>query len=282
MPRRILISLVVLAALVLPATALATTRTVHEGPVTASLSYTGSLPQFHNIRLSISQAGKKLYSQPVTSKACGKFCDPSILPGQPPLQLADLAQDGEPDVLLNLFTGGAHCCSLVQVFSYDPGTQTFGMVEHDFGDPGYRLENLPINGQKHPEFVTADDTFAGRFTDFAASGLPVQVLDLFHRQFQNVTRNYPSLVSRDAARWLKAYKSMARSGYRDSVGVIAAWAADEDQLGHLKLVARYLRTQAAAGHLNSALGTPNGVRFVAQLQVFLRKQGYTTRQLGLQ
>jgi hypothetical protein len=281
MPRRILIPLAVLAALVLPSAALATTRTVHEGPVTASLSYTGSLPQFHNVRLSISQAGRKLYSQPVTSKTCAKLCDPSILPGQPPLQLADLNQDGEPDVLLNLFTGGAHCCSVVQVFSYDPGTQTFGMVEHDFGDPGYRVENLRINGQKHPQFVTADDTFAYRFTDFAASGLPVQILDLFHGQFQNVTRNYPSLIRRDAARWLKAYKSQARSGYTDSVGVIAAWAADEDELGHEKLVARYLRAQAAAGHLNGADGTSSGTRFVSKLQTFLRKRGYTTRQLGV-
>lgn len=43
---------------------------------------------------------------------------------------------------------------------------------------------------------------------------------------------------------------MSKQHYRDSVGVIAAWAADEDMLGHSRLVSRYLAQQQRAGHLN--------------------------------
>jgi hypothetical protein len=54
---------------------------------------------------------------------------------------------------------------------------------------------------------------------------------------------------------------------------MAAWAADEDLLGHVKLVNRYLAQQAKAGHLNSPL-YPGGKRFVTKLQKFLRRHGY--------
>jgi hypothetical protein len=66
---------------------------------------------------------------------------------------------------------------------------------------------------------------------------------------------------------------MARFHYQDSVGVIAAWAADEDLLGHVKLVRRYLAQQAAAGHLNAPFDA-GGKKFVAKLQRFLRAHGY--------
>ena len=66
---------------------------------------------------------------------------------------------------------------------------------------------------------------------------------------------------------------MARDHYSDSVGVIAAWAADEDPLGHRQRVSRYLAQQARAGHLNAPFEA-GGRRFIANLQKFLRRRGY--------
>ena len=105
-----------------------------------------------------------------------------------------------------------------------------------------------------------------------ASGLPIQILTFSNRHFTNVTRSYPKLVASDAARWLRAYH---RTSKQDSVGLIAAWAADEFLLGHRRLVSRYLEQEAKAGHLNSALpGEPSGKRFIARLATFLRRHGY--------
>ena len=69
---------------------------------------------------------------------------------------------------------------------------------------------------------------------------------------------------------------MAKQHYSDSVGVVAAWAADEELLGHRKLVNNFLAQQLKAGHLNSALSPeePGGARFVAKLKRFLRVRGY--------
>jgi hypothetical protein len=190
------------------------------------------------------------------------------------VHVLDLEHNGQPDVVLDLYSSGAHCCSIEEIFSFDPGTMTYVMTEHDFGDPGDMIVDLRHNGRY--EFLTADDSFAYAFTDYAASGLPIQILTFTNGHFVNVTRHYPKLIANDAGRWMKAFNSLARQNYFDSVGVVAAWAADEDLLGHVKLVNGFLAEQLNAGHLNSALSPvePGGARFVAKLQKFLRMHGY--------
>jgi hypothetical protein len=169
---------------------------------------------------------------------------------------------------------GLHCCSIEQVVSFDPVTMTYAMSQRNFGDPGDEIVDLHHNGRY--EFLTADDSFAYEFTDFAASGLPIQILTFADRRFVNVTRHYPKLIANDAGRWMKAFHSLARQNYTDSVGVVAAWAADEELLGHAQLVNSFLARQLKAGHLNSLLSPvePGGARFVAKLRKFLGAHGY--------
>ncbi len=271
--RRALIAAGVLAlGLIAAPAALATTETAHAGNVTATFSFQGKVPNFHGLHLTITRGGTVAYDQPVMAKLCDKLCWPGGGGGGgPAVQVLDVEHTGDPDVLLNLYSGGAHCCTVMQVFSFDPATATYVKTERNFGDPGFRVVDLQHNGQF--EFLTADDSFAYRFTDFAASGLPIEILTFANRHFTDVTRSYPKLIARDAAVWLKAFKSMAKQRYADSVGVIAAWAADEDLLGHVKLVDGYLSQQAKAGHLNAPFGA-GGAKFVAQLQNFLRRRGY--------
>ena len=252
--------------------ALAKTETAHAGNVAATFTFQGKVPHFHGLHLTISQGGTTLYDQAVTSKFCATLCwpGPAVIRGSS-IQALDLESNGAPDVVLNLYSGGAHCCTVVQIFSYDSGTQTYVKTERVFGDPLAKIVDLRHDG--HFEFLTADDSFAYRFTDFAASGLPIEILTFANRHFTDVTRSYPKLIAKDAAIWLKAFKAQAKQHYSDSVGVIAAWAADEYLLGHTKLVSRYLHQQAAAGHLNAPFAA-GGNRFVAKLQKFLRRRGY--------
>jgi hypothetical protein len=254
------------------AVAAARTETAHLGAVTATLSFKGRYPRFSDERLSIARAGRVVYNRPVHSALCGAMCDPLSFSGKASaVHAVDLEPGGEPSVVLDLYSGGAHCCSIAQVFSYDPAAGTYAVKEHDFGDPGYRFVDLQHNGLN--EFLTADDSFAYEFTDFAASGMPIQILVFSDGRFRDVTRSYPRQIAKDAAGWLKAFKRQSSSHYADTVGVIAAWAADEDLLGHEAMVNRFLRQQAKAGHLNSALGG-GGKRFVTKLKAFLRRRGY--------
>lgn len=267
--------LVMALLLVVAPAALATTQTAQSGDVTATFAFQGKFPNYHGERLEISQSGSLLYNQPVTSRFCGTECAPyTSITGHSALKVVDLEHNGQPDVVLDLYSGGAHCCTIVQIFSFDPGTNTYAETERNFGDPQSKVVDLRHDGRY--EFLTADDSFAYEFTDFAASGLPIEILTFAGGHFVDVTGSYPRLVSKDAAFWMKAFRAQAAQQYRDSVGVIAAWAADEERLGHDKLVRTFLDRQAKLGHLNSALSPqePGGSRFVTKLLRFLRRRGY--------
>lgn len=272
MRRALTILAVTGACLTAAPAAIATTETASAGNVTATFTFQGKLPRFHGLRLTIARGGAAVYDQPVVASFCGNLCWPGpSVSGRSAVQVVDLEHTGEPDVVLDLYSGGAHCCNQVQIFSFDAASSRYVETERVFGDPVARIVDLAHDGRF--EFVTADDSFAYRFTDFGASGLPIEILSFAGGHFTDVTRSYPSLVAKNAALYLRAFKGMAKEHYPDSVGVIAAWAADEDLLGHSKLVSRYLRAQAAAGHLNAPF-MAGGTKFIANLQKFLRRQGY--------
>ena len=243
--------------------------------VVATYSYAGTYPQSLDSRLEIERSGVVVYDQPVSSKWCGTGCWPnSISPSARVVHVVRLRARGLPNVVLDLYTGGAHCCAVEQVFYFDASTKKYVKVERDFGDPGARLEKLGAGGSD--DFVTANDAFAYEFTDFAASGLPIEILKFTNHSFQNVTRSFPTLISTDASQWLKAYEEASSSHYSDTVGVVAAWAADEDLLGHSSEVTTFLMKQVKLGRLNSLLNPKagSGEKFVLLLQKFLKQQGY--------
>ena len=279
MVRKIVIAIAVMASLAVPSSALAASSTAVGRGVTAKLTWSGKLPAEHDIALQISVNGSVAYSKPITSASCGNYCDVGAYGTHPPVHVVSLAGSAAPpSVIVDLYTGGAHCCSVAQVFSASTAGTTAGtwsMVEHNFGDPGYRIATVGSGATQAKVFMTADDSFAYAFTDYADSGLPIQILSLTDGQFVDVTSQYRSLVKTDAARWLRAYKAMAPK-FVDSVGVIAPWVADEARLGNASLAFAYLRQQASLHHLNGGPYpvTKGNSAFIGKLRAFLVKRGY--------
>jgi hypothetical protein len=253
----------------------ASTQSTTVGSVTATFSYRGSPPITKDPHLTITVRGKVVYDQVVRSTSCSNTCSPNVIAGsRRVVHIVRLEQSDLPNVVLDLYTGGAHCCAIEEVFSFRTNSMVVQKTEHNFGDPGVRLVRLGAGGTF--DLLSANDAFAYAFTDFAASGLPIQILSFSHNRFHDVTRSFPHLIAQDARLWMNAFNSEASTHYQDSVGVVAAWAADEDMLGHETTVARFLANQAKAGHLNSALSpiTPSGEHYVIALQKFLRHQRY--------
>ena len=243
--------------------------------VRATFTYRGTYPEGRNPSLTITRQGVILFKGPVTSAWCGNACWPNTIEAKDKAVHVVRLQAGKtPDVVLDLYSGGAHCCSIEQVYSIG-ATSKVRKVERNFGDPGARLERIGVGGTT--DFVSADDYFAYEFTDFAASGLPIEIFSFSNGSFHNVTRRFPTLIAKDATVWLQVFHAQASSHYQDSVGVAAAWAADEDMLGHATAVKNFLAAQLKAGHLNGASPPiePGGARFVTVLQAFLQKHGYT-------
>lgn len=267
----LLSSLVLAGALALPAGALAKRWSAHAGDVSAVLTYTSTTTHpFRNARLTISRAGQQAYTAPVKLADCGSYCAPGEITvnGKSPLAVADIEGGDQPDVILGLFTGGAHCCFWDEVFSLDPGTMTYVMHDHDFADPGANLAK--VDGKW--EFVSADASFEYAFDGYAVSGFPLQIWSFTGGAFTNTTRQFPALIRTDAASWWKVFTHH----YAHGEGAIGAWAADEDLLGNEKLVASTLAKQLRLHHLRTDPGFPAGQKFINLLQKLLRTYGYTS------
>lgn len=266
MRRGRLIALLTVAAVSVPGSALAGDS--NRATVSASVRMAGRSP---HLVLSISRNGKVVYKRRVSAAGCHGHCmSVSVPPGKSPLHVTDLEGNGHLEVVLGLFTQGANCCFIDQVFTYAPASATFVPSQHNFLNAGAALVKL---GPRWV-FKSGDSriTEAG-FTDTADSGTPIQIWRYGHRRFTDVTRTYPRLIRADAANWMRAFNHHVANG----VGFIAAWAADEDLLGHPALVDTTLRRLAAQNKLRTPLGLPHGSAtvFVAQLEKLLHKLGYT-------
>ena len=269
----LILNLTVMVSVAVAAGARTATRTASSGSTRATITYRVSHSNpaslYSRMHLTITRAGRPVLDRPVRAVLCGSGCWPELIKGNPVLAVIDLEGGAGPDVVLNLYSGGAHCCSITQVYRYDPGTRTYAVVQHDFGDPGARIETLGGG----PVFLSADDRFAYAFAAYAFSGLPVQIWRFAGGRFVDVTRRYPALIASDAARQWQAYLANRRQGF--GLGAIAAWAADEYLLGMGAHARATLGAQAAAGELRSSDGfTPHGSTFVHHLERFLTAKGY--------
>lgn len=155
-----LIAAIVLASLVVAAPdASAATITATSGAVSATFTYSGTFPQSRDARLTITRAGKVADDDVVSSKWCGHQCWPDLVsPGHSVLHVVRLSQQGPLAVVLDLYSGGAHCCTVEQVFSLDTSSGRYKKFEYNFGDPGTKLVALGKGGSDL--FLSADDSFA--------------------------------------------------------------------------------------------------------------------------
>jgi hypothetical protein len=85
---------------------------------------------------------------------------------------SDLNADGYPDVVVETFSGGAHCCFGTQVFSLRPNGATL-ILQKPESNAGGTFEDLNADGIS--EFVTYDDSFAYQYCPYAA-GVTVKVI----------------------------------------------------------------------------------------------------------
>jgi hypothetical protein len=238
----------------------------------AKLTYakaTGKVATYSGLRLLVMHLGKTVFNAPVRSalfpsgSAAGGGLKPSSV------SFHDLNGDGTPELVLVLWTGGAHCCYLDQIFDFSrtPASK----VEINLRDTGGRVTTL--NG--HVILQGADNRFDYAFTDYADSASPVEVWQYESDRLVNTTRSFPGLIGADAARWWARYlKARTSAGDDDVRGILAAWAADESLLGDGAPAHAQLLQIAAKGDLNHGEGSPKGVAYVASLWKFLGSHGY--------
>jgi hypothetical protein len=270
-PRSAALAAVAALAAFVPGAA-AKTETATSGQVTATLSYEHVADSFewHDMLLTIARGGAQVLSADPSFGDCqGPYCSPGGFGERDSVLTQDLDGDGEPEVIVDLYTGGAHCCYVSRFYRWD-GT-TYVPADRNFGDPGYRIADLDGDGVM--ELITADWRFGYAFSAFAYSLMPIRIYDLRAGTWELVTKRFPAEIRNDAK---AAWKTFNKQGRQDEPrGAIAAWAADQLMLGHKASARRTLRRLARQGRLPGGGFPPKSQRkFVHNLLRFLAKRGY--------
>ena len=195
------------------------------------------------------------------------FAD-AYLPGADrPISVRDLDGDAEPEIVFDLYTGGAHCCVFSVLYRYDAARNAYAGLRQDWGNEGYLFRDLDRDGI--PELRSGDDRFNYEFTFYAASFSPIQIWRYRDGELSDVTRSFPAAVRGDAGALWRAYRRIVRADYGWSSvrGVLAAWLADRYLLGEgedgwkrVRAVYRGRDRKAYFGHLTGFLTRTGYVR----------------------
>lgn len=248
-----------------PAAAGAETRTAQAGGVRAALVSDDQTPSFVP-RLRVERGATVFEDEPARCGEDGTFCE-SPYPEEEALSVRDLDADGEPEVVLSLYSRGAHCCVRGVVYRWDGAT--YVATSRSFADADFRLRDLGDGGAV--EWVTRDARFAYVFGGFGDSRFPVRVLHWAAGAWSDVSRGYRAELRRDARRHWRTYLSFRRRDY-DCEGVLAAWMADKVRLGEAAEGWRRIRAADRRGDLE-----PGGRVYVRRLRRHLALFGYTAR-----
>ena len=100
---------------------------------------------------------------------------------------SDLNGDSYPDVVVETFSGGAHCCFGTQVYSLRPDAAVLILRKPESNAGGY-FEDLDADGIS--EFITYDDSFAYQYCPYAA-GVSVKVIMAYDPRGDRYTPTSP-------------------------------------------------------------------------------------------
>ena len=109
----------------------------------------------------------------------------------------DLTNDGDPDAVLSMFSGGAHCC--FSTHAYNLGSAITPVFISDWTNCPGGFEDLNHDGVA--EFITCDDTFAYAFCCYADSPMPGVVLSYdpawgYRPDTMSYRTRYESIIAR--------------------------------------------------------------------------------------
>jgi hypothetical protein len=262
------------AALALPAGAAAQERTVEtatSGNITAELSYRGT----RDFRVRITRDGVLLHDRRLGGP-CDDFCMPaeSALTGEH-VGFRDLDGNGEPEVIVDVHTGGTSCCVLVFAYGYDAATNSYRRVRLDTG-AGFVARDY--DRDRVLELVGDDFRFRGLFTCGACGARPLRIWQYTPGGFEVATTSFPGRIRAHARRMRRLYARARRSDDAALVkGALTPYVADLCLLdrcgGGFRLVRATLRRGELARRTPFDV-SPLGREYLRALKRYLRRTGY--------
>ena len=244
------------------------------GGVRAELSYDRAGDEFsrsyRDFALRVHEDGALVFERELGN--CCRGYAPARFGRKPSIAVRDL-DGGEPEVVVDFYTGGAYCCWLT--FVYRARGDTYARSSKDWGPKRQRSKDLA--GGPKPEFLAHDDSFLEAYgCNFCWRYLP-HLWRFDGGEFRDVTRRYPARV-RPAARTLRRKYFRASAREDDVKPLLAPYVATTYLLGEprtgWRLVRRALRRGELVNHRGRYDFCPCGERYPKRLRRFLRQTGY--------
>jgi hypothetical protein len=242
------------------------------GPVTVQVNYQATERPFEqedNLQLEISYNGTPFVTTAATAYYFGR------------IELLDLDSNGNPEVIVQTFTGGAHCCLAYTTYSWDgSGFEAIPFAPLDGGGGAFQ----DLNGDGQIEFVTFDNAFFYAFSSYAGSFPPNVILSFQDGQYVDTTAQFGDYLRSTARQMYTAHRERA-GGSIDLNGLLAGYVAQKIRLGEYQegwnyMLAHYdrdddwgLTAYDQAGNVASEFKD-----FPAALRSFLTELGYLDRQ----
>ena len=124
------------------------------------------------------------------------------------IAINDYNLDGtaEKQIVIEYFTGGAHCCDYIVAGIIKNGN--FAVKDTLWwGDSGFEIKDINKDGKF--ELTGVDTRFGYAFTNFAQSIFPIVIYQFSGGKFINVTKKFPDLVEKD----MKDFKKSLNDEY---------------------------------------------------------------------
>ncbi|WOD40988.1 hypothetical protein [Nodosilinea sp. E11] len=153
------------------------------------------------------------------------------------IDLIDLDSNGTAEVVVQTFTGGAHCCMAYTTYAWQDGQ--FNPIYFSYLDGGGG-EFKDLNGDGKMEFVTLDNAFFYSFSSYAGSYPPSVILTYDNGQYRDTTTQFTNYIEDIAAGMRFTIEDPEFADRGDKNGVLAGYVAQNIRLGRYRAAWQYM------------------------------------------
>jgi hypothetical protein len=198
------------------------------------------------------------------------------------VQIAEMdSSNNTPEIILQSYSGGAHCCTSVKIATQDRDSNKWKAIEVGSFDGAPDTPNsiLDIDGDGQYEFVTVDNCFLYTFESYAGSVAPPQIWSLQKTQAVDVTKNskYQYYLRKDLQELWKWSEQNSNKGNGFWAGYVAWKALLGEEIDAWELMLKnYDKSQTYCSQYDretyDCIGVQEG--FPSALRSFLVETGY--------
>jgi hypothetical protein len=124
---------------------------------------------------------------------------------------ASLSSDGKKTILIDVYSGGAHCCNTLYAckIKYDKLIFTDTLY---LADSYFDVEDIDKDGKE--EILANDMMFAYAFTNFAETRAPYLVYIIENDKFKNISKKFPKIFRAQIDEWMQDLQVFVDSNYQ--------------------------------------------------------------------